>query len=238
MNKSHAKNRSAARAAEATALVPASGALVAMPAPGANLDRADRVNFFHRLSREAGIVAIRAAIAAGVELLEAKAEHAGGFQSWVKSKCSFGLSTAYKYMAVAEKTLTEARLPALLEGTDADRENAIEEAATSTDSRTLTDLYEGLGIVKRTPSKMGGSRPGAGRPPLLPKDPESGTVVPDGLHRAAVAAWGKIFRLMSAFLAKKFDLALDWSETSIALDNARALVASLEKHKKELEKAR
>ena len=165
MNKSNAKNRSAARTAEATALVPASGALVAMPAPGANLDRADRVNFFHRLSREAGIVAIRAAIAAGVELLEAKAEHAGGFQSWVKSKCSFGLSTAYNYMAVAEKTLTEARLPALLEGTDADRENAIEEAATSTDSRTLTDLYEGLGIVKRTPSKMGGVRPGAGRPP-------------------------------------------------------------------------
>lgn len=151
--------------AETTALVPASGALVAMPVPGAELDRADRVNFFHRLSREAGIVAIRAAIAAGVELLEAKAEHAGGFQSWVKAKCTFGLSTAYKYMTVAEKTLTESRLPALLEGTDTDRENAIEEAATSTDSRTLTDLYTDLGIVKRTPSKMGGARPGAGRPP-------------------------------------------------------------------------
>lgn len=152
-----------AAAAETTALVPASGALVAMPVPGAELDRAARVNFFHRLSREAGLVAIRAAIAAGVELLEAKGEHAGGFQSWVQAKCAFGLRTAYKYIAVAEKTLTESRLPALLEGTDTDRENAIEEAATSTDSRTLTDLYEGLGIVKRTPSKMGGARPGAGR---------------------------------------------------------------------------
>lgn len=232
MNKSNVKNRSAARTAEATALVPASGALVAMPAPGANLDRADRVNFFHRLSREAGIVAIRAAIAAGVELLEAKAEHAGGFTNWVKSKCSFGISTAYNYMAVAEKTLTEARLPALLEGTDADRENAIEEAATSTDSRTLTDLYEGLGIVKRTPSKMGGVRPGAGRPPLLPE----GGATPDGLHRAAAREWGHIFRLMSGFLARKLDLALDLVETIIAIDNARALVASLEKHKKELEK--
>ena len=153
-----------AATAETTALVPASGALVAMPAPDANLDRAERVNFFHRLSREAGIVAIRAAIAAGVELLEAKEEHAGGFVNWVKSKCAFGVATAYRYIAVAEKALTESRLPALLEGTDTDRENALEEAATSTDSRTLTDLYEGLGIVKRTPSKMGGARPGAGRP--------------------------------------------------------------------------
>lgn len=222
-------------AAETTALVPASGALVAMPAPAANLDRAERVNFFHRLSREAGIVAIRAAIAAGVELLEAKAEHAGGFQSWVQAKCSFGVATAYRYIAVAEKTLTESRLPALLEGTDTDRENAIEEAATSTDSRTLTDLYEGLGIVKRTPSKMGGARPGAGRTPLLPTDSATGTVVPDGLHRAAVAAWGKIDRLSSRFLAKKFDLALTLSETTVALGNLRALVEALKKHKKELE---
>lgn len=151
-------------AAETTALVPASGALVAMPVPGAELDRAARVNFFHRLSREAGLVAIRAAIAAGVELLEAKAEHAGGFQSWVKAKCTFGLSTAYNYISLAEKTLPASTLPQLLALPEADRETAIEEAATSTDSRTLTDLYTDLGIVKRTPSKMGGARPGAGRP--------------------------------------------------------------------------
>ncbi len=186
MNKSNAKNRSAARAAEATALVPASGALVAMPAPGANLDRADRVNFFHRLSREAGIVAIRAAIAAGVELLEAKEEHPRDFQSWVRARCAFGLRTAYNYIAVAQKTLPEASLPALLEGTDADRKNAIEEAATSTDSRTLTDLYEGLGIVKRTPSKMGGARPGAGRP----KKSATETTDPDLMSQESLAETG------------------------------------------------
>lgn len=218
-----------------TALVPASGALVAMPAPGAELDRAARANFFHRLSREAGLVAIRAAIAAGVELLEAKAEHAGGFQKWVEAKCAFGVSTAYNYIALAEKTLPESTLPQLLALPEADRETAIEEAATSTDSRTLTDLYADLGIVKRTPSKMGGAREGAGRPPLLPTDSATGTVVPDGLHRAAVAAWGKIDRLSSRFLAKKFDLALTLAETTVALGNLRALVEALAKHKKELE---
>lgn len=221
------------RAAESpsTALVPASGALVAMPAPGEGLDRADRVNFFHRLSREAGIVAIRAAIAAGVELLEAKAEHAGGFQNWVKSKCAFGLSTAYNYMAVAEKTLTEARLPALLEGTDADRENAIEEAATSTDSRTLTDLYEGLGIVKRTPSKMGGARPGAGRPKLIPEDG-----VTEGIRKAAVAKWGEVQRNVGQFLAHKFELALTMQEVRAAEKTVQALQDALAQRIAELEK--
>jgi hypothetical protein len=153
----------------------AAGDLVAMPMPGAGLDHAARANFFHRLSREAGLVAIRAAIAAGVELLEAKAEYAGGFVNWVRTKCAFGVSTAYNYIALAEKTLPESTLPQLLALPEADRETAIEAAATSTDSRTLTDLYADLGIVKRTPSKMGGARPGAGRP----KKSEQETTDPD-----------------------------------------------------------
>lgn len=214
----------------AAAVVPASAALVAMPAPSAELDRADRVNFFHRLSREAGIVAIRAAIAAGVELLEAKEEHPRDFQSWVRAKCAFGLSTAYNYIAVAQKTLPEASLPALLEGTDAERENAIEEAATSTDSRTLTDLYEGLGIVKRTPSKMGGARPGAGRPKLIP---DNG--VTEGIRKAAVAKWGEVQREVGYFLGHQFELALTLPEVREALKTAMALTDALAHRKAELD---
>ena len=146
----------------ATAAAPDT-ALVAMPRPSGALDRAGRANFFHRLSREAGAVAIRAALAAGVELLEARRELAGGFVKWVQQKCAFGTSTAYRYIQLAEATLPEAAVPALLEGSDADRERAVEEAADAADSRTLTDLYADLGIVRRTPSKMGGARPGAGR---------------------------------------------------------------------------
>lgn len=138
-------------------------ALVAMPRPSGALDRAGRANFFHRLSREAGAVAIRAALAAGVELLEARRELAGGFVKWVQAKCAFSPRTAYNYIRLAEATLPEAAVPALLEGSDADRERAVEEAAEAADSRTLTDLYADLGIVRRTPSKMGGARPGAGR---------------------------------------------------------------------------
>lgn len=143
----------------------ASAALVAMPEPGEALDRAGRANFFHRLSREAGMVSIRAALAAGMELLQAKEELAGGFVEWVKHKCDFGSATAYRYIALVQKTLPEQSLPKLLSGSDAEREAAIERTAAGTDSRTLTELYDDLGIVRKTPSNLGGARPGAGRKP-------------------------------------------------------------------------
>lgn len=157
-------------------LVPAAAgsqaALVAMPEPGEALDRAGRVNFFHRLSREAGVVSIRAALAAGLELLAAKEELSGGFQKWVQAKCSFGTATAYRYMSLVQRSLPEAALPKLLAGSDADREAAIERTAAETDSRTLTELYDDLGIVRKTPSNLGGARPGAGRKPKHPLSDE------------------------------------------------------------------
>lgn len=143
----------------------ASAALVAMPEPGEALDRAGRANFFHRLSREAGVVSIRAALAAGMELLQAKEELSGGFQKWVESKCSFGVSTAYNYINLVQRTLPEQALPGLLAGSDSEREAAVEASAAETDSRTLTELYNKLGIVRKTPSNLGGARPGAGRKP-------------------------------------------------------------------------
>ena len=143
----------------------ASAALVAMPEPGEALDRAGRANFFHRLSREAGVVSIRAALAAGVELLQAKEELSGGFQKWVESKCSFSVKTAYNYINLVQRTLPEQSLPGLLAGSDSEREAAVEAAAAGTDSRTLTELYDDLGIVRKTPSNLGGARPGAGRKP-------------------------------------------------------------------------
>lgn len=168
--KTKPKSRASSRAvvpATTRSLAPAAGsqaALVAMPEPAGTLDRAGRVNFFHRLSREAGVVSIRAALAAGLELLAAKEELSGGFQKWVQAKCSFGVTTAYKYMATVQRSLPEAALPKLLSDSDAARERKIEEVASSTDSRTLTELYDDLGIVRKTPSNLGGARPGAGRP--------------------------------------------------------------------------
>lgn len=125
--------------------------------------------------------------------------------------------------------LSESSLPALLEGSASDREAAIEAAASSTDSRTLTDLYESLGIVKRTPSTMGGARPGAGRPPLIPKDG-----VTDGIRRAAVAKWGDVQRQAGYFVAHKFALALTLQEVRIARQTVDALANALDAREREL----
>lgn len=209
----------------------AANSLVAMPGVGEEFDRAKRANFFHRISREAGLSAIRAAIAAGLELIAAKNEQAGGFVKWVKAKCDFGLRTAYNYIALAEKTLPESTLPQLLALPEADRETAIEEAATSTDSRTLTDLYTDLGIVKRTPSKMGGARPGAGRPKTIP---EGG--ITDGIRKAAVARWGDVSRNAGYFLAHKFELALTLPEARAAQKTVQALQDAIARRIAELER--
>ena len=129
------------------------------------LDRAGRINSYHRLSREAGRVSIAAAIAAGVELEMAMAElPAGQFEQFVAAQCEFGRRTAYHYRAAARAVLGEA-LDQLIETSNDRRRQAVEAAASSIDSATLTDLYVEAGIVKRAPSHMGGRRPGAGRKP-------------------------------------------------------------------------
>ena len=141
--------------------------LVDVIPPSPEMDVAARVNYYHMLSREAGGVAIRAAMAAGLELAKVQAEKPGNlFDRWIEANCSFTRRTAFRYLAVARKAL-EGRVDALLEGSDDERKAAIDEATDEADSKSLTELYIDLGIVKKTPSNLGGARPGAGRPKKL-----------------------------------------------------------------------
>lgn len=197
----------------------------------------ERINFLHALSVESGVVSIAAAIYAGWELSQVreKCTH-GSWYAWLEKNTAISPPTALRYIGVYAKHLAEARaaLPDPVPSTVPPSAAELEAACANTDAKTLTDLYVQQGLVKRS-SNWGGAREGSGRPPLLPTDPSTGTVVPDGLHRAAAAAWGEIDRLSSRFLAKKFDLALTLAETTVALGNLRALVEALAKHKKELE---
>lgn len=215
---------------KATPVRASSAALVAMPKPDSRLDRAGRANFFHTLSREAGVVAIRAALAAGVELLQAKEELSGGFQKWVESKCAFSVGTAYRYMRLVQASLPEAALPKLLAGSGAQREREIEEVASSTDSRTLTELYDDLGIVRKTPSNLGGARPGAGRPRLV-RDGES-------LSNAALEAWNNVLSRIVSFCTHSFDKYLPAEVAEKALQSATLLRDALASRVKEAKAAR
>jgi hypothetical protein len=108
-------------------------------------------------------MAIAAALNAGLELFRAKLDHPGTFEKWIEANCEFGRPTAYRYLALVQQALSADDLPKLANGSDRQRDAAVRQFAANTDSKTLTDLYCDFGIIKKTPSKMGGYREGAGR---------------------------------------------------------------------------
>lgn len=140
--------------------------LVEAVPPPPRMDAAARINYYHALSKQAGALAVRAALAAGLELVRVQIARPGRlFDEWVEANCSFARRTAFHYMATVRATIgAEDALGRLLEGSDDDRRAAVEDYAAQTDQRSLAELYADLGIVHRTKSNWGGARPGAGRP--------------------------------------------------------------------------
>ena len=133
--------------------------------PGQQMDAAARINYFHTLSKQAGEVAVKAALYAGMELFKAKIDHPGAFDAWVDQNCAFGRRTAYNYLSLLTETVGKGvDLVGLAEGTDDARTDAIAEYAGNMESKGLTELYVDLGIVKKSKSNLGGKREGAGRP--------------------------------------------------------------------------
>ena len=133
--------------------------------PGQQMDAAARINYFHTLSKQAGEVAVKAALYAGMELFKAKIDHTGAFDAWVDQNCAFGRRTAYNYLSLLTETVGKGvDLVGLAEGTDDARTDAIAEYAGNMEPKGLTELYVDLGIVKKSKSNLGGKREGAGRP--------------------------------------------------------------------------
>ena len=148
------------------ALVKAKGKkiyLVSAEPPAAGMEAAARINHWHEVAKQSSEMAIAAALNAGLELFKAKLEHPVNFVQWIESNCDFGKSTAYNYLKLVQQAISADELPKIANGSDKMRQAAIEEYAAETDSKSLTELYCDLGIVKKTPSKMGGKREGAGR---------------------------------------------------------------------------
>ena len=147
------------------AIVKSEPRMIDIVLPGQQMDAAGRINYFHTLSKQAGEVAVKAALYAGMELFKAKVEHPGTFDAWVDQNCSFGRRTAYKYLSLLSETVGKGvDLVGLAEGTDDARTDAIAEYAGNMESKGLTELYVDLGIVKKSKSNLGGKREGAGRP--------------------------------------------------------------------------
>jgi hypothetical protein len=137
--------------------------LVSAEPPAAGMEAAARINHWHEIAKQSSEMAIAAALNAGLELFKAKIDHPGNFVQWIESNCDFGKATAYRYLTLVQQAISADELPKIANGSDKMRQAAIEEYAAETDSKSLTELYCDLGIIKKTPSKMGGKREGAGR---------------------------------------------------------------------------
>ena len=137
--------------------------LVSAEPPAAGMEAAARINHWHEVAKQSSEMAIAAALNAGLELFKAKLEHPVNFVQWIESNCDFGKSTAYNYLKLVQQAISADELPKIANGSDKMRQAAIEEYAAETDSKSLTELYCDLGIIKKTPTNMGGKREGAGR---------------------------------------------------------------------------
>ena len=138
--------------------------LVHADPPAANMEAAARINHWHSITKQAGQMAIAAALHAGMELFQAKLAHPGTFEQWIEANCEFDRRTAYRYLQLVQQALGADDLPKLADSSAKKRDAAIEEFSAQTDAQTLTELYADFGIVRKAPSKMGGRREGAGRP--------------------------------------------------------------------------
>lgn len=146
-----------------TAVVKASQNYVSVSLPGEQMDRATRVNYFHRVGQQGATIALEAAFRCGMELFKAKLEHVGTFEQWIEENCDFGRVTAYKYLSLLQKAISADDLPRLANGSEKARKSAIAEILSQSDSKTVTELFCEYGVMKKTPSNLGGKREGAGR---------------------------------------------------------------------------
>ena len=221
----------------------ADASAVSVIPPSPQLDAAGRINYFHRLSRAAGEISIKAALAAGLELARVQLAHQGRlFDEWVEANCELGRRTAFKYMAVVRETLgREGGMNRLLEGSDDDRREAVEEYAAKSDSKSLTELYVDLGIVKKTPSNLGGRREGAGRKRKLTLEQMQAQAV--ALAKDPEAAWAELSDLLapvSAFIDARDglgildNLRLEYMDAHLSrwLERTRQILAGRRKAKK------
>ena len=183
--------------------------------PSPKMDAAGRINYYHILSKQAGEVAIKAALAAGLELVKVQLANPGKmFDEWIDANCSFSRRTAFHYMATLKQTIgAQMELGRLVNGSDDDRRSAIDAFAASTDSKSLTELYADLGIVHKTKSNLGGRREGAGRPRKLTAEEMQAQA--DALAKDPETAWNELKSLMDqldAFVSVRDGLGLLGSE--------------------------
>ena len=140
--------------------------IVTVEPPDANMELGKQINYFQEVVKQSASIGCTAAIINGVLLTKAQVEHPQTFVDWLAANTAVSQRTSYNYINAAKRTLGSGIVEELAKKGTVEIAESVTQAMMKLklESKPLTELYCDVGIIKRTPSKMGGRREGAGRP--------------------------------------------------------------------------
>ena len=140
--------------------------IVTVEPPDANMELGKQINYFQEVVKQSASIGCTAAIINGVLIAKAQVEHPQTFVDWIVANTAVSLRTSYNYINAAKRTLGSGIVEELAKKGTVEIAESVTQAMMKLklESKPLTELYCDVGIIKRTPSKMGGRREGAGRP--------------------------------------------------------------------------
>lgn len=194
-----------------------SSQLLDLKRPAPTLDRPGRILFYHTMAMEAGKISIAAALMTALELHKAKLEHPSEFVAWCEANLQhgnikLGMRTAYRYMAVLNKTIgRNVSIDELAQDTEQGKLEAVATFTKYTNYQSLYQLYHEEGIVK--PSNLGGGGRGQGR--KRKEELSSAAGAAEAAENAGFAAQNTFEAINSAYINGVVKLGFS------ALDNTR-----------------
>ena len=139
--------------------------LVTVEPPNAEMDLGKQIDYFQEIVKQSASIGCTAAVINGVLLVKAQFQHPKSFTDWLAANTSISHSWSYNYINAAKRTMGTQLVAELAQRGTMEIAEKVQQAMVKLrlESKPLTELYCDVGIVKRTPSNMGGRREGAGR---------------------------------------------------------------------------
>ena len=139
--------------------------IVSVEPPNEQMDLGKQINYFQEIVKQSASIGCTAAVINGVLLVKAQIEHPKTFVEWLDANTAVSQKTCYNYINAAKRTMGTQIVEELAQRGTMEIAEKVQKAMVKLrlESKPLTELYCDVGIVKRTPSNMGGKREGAGR---------------------------------------------------------------------------
>ena len=139
--------------------------IVSVEPPNEQMDLGKQINYFQEIVKQSASIGCTAAVINGVLLVKAQIEHPKTFIDWLDANTAVSQSCCYNYINAAKRTMGTQIVEELAQRGTMEIAEKVQQAMVKLrlESKPLTELYCDVGIIKKTPSNMGGKREGAGR---------------------------------------------------------------------------